>query len=148
MKNSSKKIQPWTKTDVIKNIFCYVGNYVIFLGLFILAIYANSIYNNGEGLIDYFTEVRKVLFIAIMTGIMFVVMAVYFFFEDRNFLKNAVNSEMLFLILELGIIISHSIGVWVSPYLRPLILVTILTLFLGSLDTVSRNSFLDAASSI
>ena len=130
MKNDSKKLLPWSKTDIVKNVITYVANYVILLGLFLLAIYANSALLDGANLKDYLVEVRKLLFIAVTIGVMIIVMAVYFFFEDRNFLKNAVNSEMLFLIVELGLIIAHAVGVGISRYLRPLTLVTILTLFL------------------
>ena len=66
-----------------------------------------------------------------MLLLLIVIMALYLFFEDRDFLKHAVNSEMLFLIIEISLIICHVSGSYISLYVRPLALAAVLTLFLS-----------------
>jgi glycerol-3-phosphate acyltransferase PlsY len=69
----------------------------------------------------------------ILLIILVAIMAFYFAFEDRDFMKNSVNSEMLFLIVEVSLLICLALGRYVNLYLRPLSMVGILTLFLDAL---------------
>ncbi len=127
-KTKSKKIQQWTTKDVVLNVITYVFNVVFIIALFILAGYLT-------GKLDYVLTPRTTLHYTTLITIIFGIVAVYFVFEDRDFLKNAANSEMLFLIIELSLIACFATGEYVDAYLRPVALVALLTLFLTNRRT-------------
>lgn len=129
-KNKSQKLLPWTSKDIVLNIITYVVNTII-IGLLFMGV----VYFNEKNFTDYFSKVATPLHFFILLIMVVAVMAVYFSLDDKDFLKNPVNSEMLFLIIELSLIICFVSGEYVNFYLRPLALATILTLFLTNRRT-------------
>lgn len=130
-KTKSKKIEQWTTKDLVLNILVYVLNILIISMLFVLAVYIEG--NSGNidiNIENYIKNITTPIHFLIMLILIFSVMALYFFYEDRNFLKNAANSEMLFLIVEISLIACFISGKYVNVYLRPLALVALLTAFL------------------
>ena len=128
-KTKSKKILPWTTKDIVLNVVTYVLN-TMFIGLlFIGTIYLESL-TGGTDFYAYFGNATNFLHFFILLILLVALMAIYFFFEDRDFLKNAVNSEMVFFIIEISLIICYVSGNYISFYVRPLALATVLTLFL------------------
>ena len=127
-RTKSKKIQQWTTKDVVLNVITYVFNVVFIIALFILAGYLT-------GKLDYVLSPKTALHYTMLISMIFGIVAVYFVFEDRDFLKNPANSEMLFLIVELSLIVCFATGEYVDPYLRPVALVSLLTLFLSNRRT-------------
>ena len=133
-KTKSKKILSWTTKDVVLNILVYVLNVAVIAGIFFLAVYLNA----KQGVLnvdEYFGNITTLLHFIILLILTFAVVAFYFAFEDRDFLKNPVNSEMLFLIIELALIVCYASGTYVNIYLRPLSLVAVMTLFLTNRRT-------------
>ncbi len=133
-KTKSKKIMSWSTKDIVLNAMVYVVNVVIVAFLFFFAVYLNA----EKGIVDkykYFENITTFIHFIILLILTFSVVAFYFAFEDRDFLKNPVNSEMLFLIIELALIVCYAVGTYVNVYLRPLALVSILTLFLTNRRT-------------
>ncbi|MBO5928043.1 MAG: HDIG domain-containing protein [Clostridia bacterium] len=126
MKQSNEKLLKWQKKDLGKNIAVYLINAVIILALFVGTIYFRAIRLNEQFNLKALEVVR---FFA-LTCLLLVVMMLYFYFEERNFLKNPANSQMLFFIVELSIILCFLASTYISPYLRPLALPALLTLFL------------------
>ncbi len=132
MKSTSDKLLKWTRKDWVVNVLLYLGNF-LFLGLlFVFKIYveANATgkeFAPSQSIGNYLNFLMLILFSV-------VVIFLYFYFEDRDFLKKAGNSEMVFLILEVSIIICMLIG-QVNPYIRPLALAAILILFLTNSRT-------------
>jgi putative nucleotidyltransferase with HDIG domain len=100
------------------------------MGLFMAAVWFGP-----TDFYKYFSDPTKFIHFDTLLLLVLGVMALYFVFEDRDFMKNAVNSEMLFLIIELSLIICFVAGEYVTPYLRPLALVAVLTLFLTNRRT-------------
>ena len=129
-KLGSKKILQWSTKDVALNVLTYVLNAVFITALLLFTVSAN-----GKDIGEYFSNVTSFLHFAILLMILVAIMAFYFAFEDRDFMKNSVNSEMLFLIVEVSLIICLVVGRYVNIYLRPLSLVGILTLFLTNRRT-------------
>ncbi len=128
-KTKSKKILPWTTKDIVLNVVTYVLN-TMFIGLlFIGTIYLESL-TGGTDFYAYFGNATNFLHFFTLLILLVALMAIYFFFEDRDFLKNAVNSEMVFFIIEISLIICYVSGNYISFYVRPLALATVLTLFL------------------
>ena len=114
-KLGSKKILQWSTKDVALNVLTYVLNAVFITALLLFTVSAN-----GKDIGEYFSNVTSFLHFAILLMILVAIMAFYFAFEDRDFMKNSVNSEMLFLIVEVSLIICLVVGRYVNIYLRPL----------------------------
>ncbi len=129
-KTKSKKIKAWQTKDVVQNVITYFANIIIISLLFVGAVFLNDI-TGGMDFYEHFSVVTNFIHFFIFLVLIVVLMGVYFFFEDRDFLKKAVNSEMIFLIIELSLIINHVSGSYISIYVRPLALATLLTLFLS-----------------
>ncbi|MBQ8426502.1 MAG: HDIG domain-containing protein [Clostridia bacterium] len=129
-KTKSQKILSWETQDYVKNVVVYVANAVIIALLFVAAVWFNIANFN-----EYFSNITSFIHFLTLLLLVLGVMALYFAFEERDFMKNAVNTEMLFLILELSLIICFAAGRYINIYLRPLALVTVLTLFLTNRRT-------------
>ncbi len=130
-KTKSQKIQNWSTRDIVYNAVTYVANIILISILFVGLIFLNE--STGHGGIsaeEYFANVASFIHFFILLVLIVGLIAIYFFFEDRDFLRKAVNSEMIFLIIELSLIINHVSGNYISMYVRPLALATLLTLFL------------------
>ena len=138
-KTKSLKKLSWTTKDVVLTVLTYVINVVIIGLLFLLAVHMT------DGLEVYFSDIRKPLHFFILLLLVMAVMVLYFIFEDRDFLKDSSNSEMLFLILELSLLICFFSGEYVNIYLRPLALSAILVLFLADRRTAIFMNFISVS---
>lgn len=128
----SKKLLVWTKSDVRRNVIVYLLNAIIIAGLFVLSIYTNSL-SGGIGLLEYFkNSYQEMLVFFVLSALLVTVMALYFYNEERDFMKNAGSSEMIFFIMELSLIVCYALGKYVNVYLRPLVLPALIVMFLGS----------------
>ena len=124
----SLKHLPWTNKDIIGVTAVYVINIFVLTGMFLLTIFLSSKYQQAsftdtfepENFLGFFTV------IVLLVG----VTALYFLFENKDFMHSPANSEMLFLIVEVGIVLCYVCGKYVSEYVRPLAFVAIMTLFL------------------
>ena len=128
-KTKSKKIKAWKTKDVVLNVLTYVFNTIIISLLFAGAVYVNDL-NGGMDFKQHFSNAINAIHFLVFLALIVTMMGAYFFFEDRDFLKNAVNSQMIFLIIELSLIINCLSGTFINIYVRPLALATLLTLFL------------------
>lgn len=128
-KTKSQKILSWNTKDIVMNAVTYFVNLVVISLLFVGTIFLNEL-TGGETFISYFSSATGFLHFFILLTLLLALMALYFFFEDRDFLKRASNSEMIFLIIEIAIVMNHVSGSFISIYVRPLALATLLTLFL------------------
>ncbi len=129
-KTKSQKIKSWKSKDVVLNVITYLANVILISLLFVGAVYLNDL-RGGIDFKQHFSNVVNIFHFFIFLLLIVATIFIYFFFEDRDFLKNAVNSEMIFLIIEVSLIISHVSGSFVNIYVRPLALATLLTLFLS-----------------
>ncbi len=141
-KTKSKKILPWATKDYVLIAVTYIINVLIISALFLLAVEFTSKENGG--IREYFlgANVVKPLHFFALLILVVGVMLVYFIFEERNFLKEASNSQMLFLIMELSLIICVATGEYVNIYLRPLAFAAIMTLFLSNRRTAIFMNFI------
>ena len=120
----SEKILKWTPKDVVMNVIVYVLNTLILAGLFFIFLHTTG---KGESMIENLkTSAHFALFMVSLIVLVFI----YFFFEDRNFLKNSANSEMIFFILEISLFICYAIGHYVNMFMRPFALPALLIMFL------------------
>ena len=128
-KTKSQKIKDWSTKDIVTNVICYVANILLITGLFIGTIFLLDL-SGQMSLADFFKDSSKFLHFFILLVLIAALMFIYLFFEDRDFLKKASNSEMLFLIIEVSILINYISHNYINLYVRPLVLATLLTLFL------------------
>ena len=129
-KTKSQKILQWETRDYVTNTIVYVANLIIIGFMFMATVWFNVTDFN-----EYFSNPAAFIHFMVLLTLVLGIMALYFAFEERDFMKNAVNSEMLFLIVELSLVICYATGRYVNVYLRPLALVSVLTLFLTNRRT-------------
>ncbi len=132
--NRSLKLETWTRKDIAFNVVTYLVNTLILVGLFLAKIAIESA-EKGIAFSQFFSNLSSFANFLILLLLIIATMLVYFLFEYRNFLRSAVNSEMIFLILEIALIINFSIGHYVNIYLRPLAFTALLVLFLTNSRT-------------
>lgn len=135
-RTKSQKILSWKTKDIVLNVMTYVLNIIVIGALFLLAVELT------DGIENYFTDVRTPIHFFILLILVVAVMALYFIFEDRDFIKDASNLEMVFLIIELSLVICFATGEYVNIYLRPLSIAAILTLFLTNRKTAIFMNFI------
>lgn len=135
-RTKSQKILSWKTKDIVLNVMTYVLNIIVIGALFLLAVELT------DGIENYFTDVRTPIHFFILLILVVAVMALYFIFEDRDFVKDASNLEMVFLIIELSLVICFATGEYVNIYLRPLSIAAILTLFLTNRKTAIFMNFI------
>ena len=134
LKTKSKKLSDWSTKDIVLNAITYVLNFVIICAIFTLVVYMQGL--SGQVTLESFLQnFTTPLHFALLLALIIAVMALYFYYEDKNFMKLASNSEMLFLILELSLLACFLSGKYVDIYLRPLSSVALLTLFLTNRKT-------------
>ena len=143
-KTESEKIIKWEGKNVVNNVLVYVFNAIILMLLFVLFVYING-ETGGISIKEYFAETKKAVQFAVFLSTVVGITAVYIFFEDRNFMRSASNSEMFFLVIEISLACAFFVGKYVNIYLRPLAMSSLIVLFL----TDKRNAiFVGAITSI
>lgn len=131
-KKKSQKVMPWTTKDVVLVALTYVLNTVAIALLFYATVYLNGLRGASENL---HVNPTTFLHFTVLLVITVAVMAVYFVFEDKDFLHNPVNAEMIFLILELSLMVAYACGSYINVYLRPLAFAAMITLFVTNRRT-------------
>lgn len=130
-KTKSQKTLPWGTKNIVLNVITYVINVMVLTALFIGTIFLNSITTEGFDFNTQISKVTNLLHFFVLLTLIVTLMALYFLFEDRDFLRSAVNSQMMFLIIEVSLVICYVSGSYLSIYARPLALATLLALFLS-----------------
>lgn len=132
-KLKNKKLKKWTHHDTANTILVAFFNVLIMFVLFVTVKYLKELrVNPTANYFSFFGNMSDVIHTLMLLILVAAVIVVYFFFEDRNFLKNSANVEMMFLIVEVGVIVCSLFSIYVNPYIRPLALVALLTLFLST----------------
>lgn len=134
LKTKSQKVKEWTKKDLALNIIVYVLNAIAICAFFFLAIYMEGL-TGQSSLEEFLGNITTPLHFIMLLILILSIMAIYFFYEDKDFLKNPANSEMLFLIMEIALIACFFSGKYINIYLRPVAMVAILTMFLSNRRT-------------
>lgn len=129
MKETSQKLLKWTKKDMVKVISIYVVNVFVMGFIFLLFEFINA-EDSLSRLSDIFIHPQTLINFLILATLSALLMWVYFMTTDRNFLHDSVNSEMMFLILELSLTICLLLCKYVNYYFCPFAIAGLLTLFL------------------
>ena len=129
-KEKTLKLKAWTKKDVALVLTTYIANAIVFMLIFV-GICALNALAEGKTVGDTLSSGAAIVDFAVIVALILAITALYLWFEDRDYLKSAANSEMLFLIWEVGAILCYMSGKFINPYVRPFALVSVLTLFLS-----------------
>lgn len=135
MEKTSDKLLKWTKKDWALNVLVYFANFVVLALTFVLGVYVQCQTNTALDFSKFSQNSVKFFNLIILLFFMSVGIFLFFYFEDRDFLKNSVNSEMIFFVIEISLIICFVFGNFINLYLRPLALACILILFLTNTKT-------------
>ena len=101
MKQASEKLKKWTKKEVSNVTMVYVIN--VFIMSFIFAFFKLAALDmNLSAMLDYLSNPQTVLTFFLLACLSALLMLAYFLLADRDFLHQATNSEMVFLIIELS----------------------------------------------
>jgi len=125
----SEKTEKWTRGDIIKNVVVYAVNLLLLFGIYFFAVYSSS-KNTGVSMSAFLSDYTNTLWFGVFLFMLISVMFVYLFYENKNFLRRSENSEMIFLIIEIALIICVVLGVYLDTIIRPLAVVSVLLLFL------------------
>lgn len=125
----SVKLLPWSRKNVIGVAAVYVTNVLILAGLFIAAVYLNA-RRGGVPFDKYFASLNTFFSFLVVLILLVGITALYLLFESRDFLRSPANSQMIFLIMEVGLFICYVSGNYLDSYVRPFAFAAITTLFL------------------
>ncbi len=128
-KRNSQKLLVWEKKDYVLNSVVYVVNLILLTLIFLGVVYLRNDLSS-TAFINFFSDLAPFMNFVVLLIICVVIMLCYLAFESRDFLKDAGNSEMLFLIMELSVIICFVSEKYLNIYFRPFALPILLTLFL------------------
>lgn len=128
----SKKVSPWNKADYAKVILCFIFNYIVLGALSLLAVFINH-GASGEQFVSYFTSgegLNNFAYLMLTMFIIFIVIFLFYFYEERDFLKTPKNVFMMFTIVTVSVIFNYIVSKWGKIYARPIALCALLTLLL------------------
>ncbi len=136
MEKTSQKLEKWSTKNVVLNVLTYVLNAGILVLLFAGCLYVNQLAGVADAG-DVLGKPAKVIEFSSLVIVLSVILFLYLFFEDRDFLRRATNSEMLFMIMELGVVFCFSFGAGerFSIFLKPFSFVAISVMFLSNRKT-------------
>ena len=133
---TSEKLKVWTKKDVVLNIVVYAVNIILLCALFVFILHLRSLNGADRMTVSRFMgDSGLVINFTVLLALAVMFMAFYFIFEQSDFIKEAGNSEMLFLMLEVSLLIVFASGEYLNIYIRPLAFAAIMTLFLTDTKT-------------
>ena len=120
---------PLDLNRVFKLAFILLGNLIVIGSLVLGYIYLNGIKEGHTTFVDYFsTKSLNYIFLLVEMFILLAILLLYLYFENRAFVNQLDNFEMIFLSLEVTYVICYLLELYVSPYLRPVILSALLIL--------------------
>ncbi len=128
-KEGTEKLLKWEKKDYVLNAVVYAINLIILVAMFLGVVYVRNGFK-VQSLIDLFNEKITLLNFAVLLVLCVSIILFYLIFEAKDFLKNASNSQMLFLILEVFIALNFLSERYINIYFRPLAFASLLALFL------------------
>ena len=128
-KEISKKLEVWTKKDVAKVVAVYIINVFVLAFLFVFLELINGDFDFNH-LSVYFSNPQYFLNLMVLTTVVAFFMAICFLVTDRDFLHNPVNSEMMFLIMEVSLVLCFFCSKYVHPYFSPFAFAGLLALYL------------------
>ncbi|MBP5242936.1 MAG: HDIG domain-containing protein, partial [Clostridia bacterium] len=120
----------FTGGTVFLSVFNFVLNFCLQVGIALLLVF---LHHRGNGAFSaYVTDNLPVLFFALAcTFLLDWIIYLFYFFDERKFLTEMKNVWLIFLIMDVGVLVSGAMSFLTGyVYLRPMALVALLVLFL------------------
>lgn len=129
--------KPFTTTVMVKSIIIFILNYAILLAITLFLVFLHD----TSGYSEYLAENLTILFfVAVCLFLLYWIIYLYYFFENRTFLSEMKNIWMVFILIDICVIASWAFGYYIDVYLRPVTLLALLALFLiGYRDAIFLN---------
>lgn len=133
MNKTNEKLKKWDRSTVAKTVSYFAVHTAIIMLLFVLALALSADFDMsfawekfaGAGVAG------RIVYLIIAVSLVSVGIFLYFWFEDRDFLHDGKNVNMLFVIIEVSILMLYVVGKWRSIYARPFALCALLVLMVS-----------------
>ncbi len=127
----------WTKAHTLKSALWFLLHFLIFSLIAGLLLLSNKFSRLGEFMS---AQGANYLYAIFCVFLLLAITYFYFFFEDREMIKNGKNIALLFMVLDLHLVLSCLIGYNLAIYARPVALVALLVCVLvGRKDAIFMN---------
>lgn len=115
------------KRNLLRSGFVFLACSVVFILFIVLMI----VINNPQNWQAYFRDdFSRFLSLCICTLLIFGLIYLYFYFEDKPFLGSVKNVFLIYSLMTLAVIVCYLFGRFVSVFSRPMALLALLALFL------------------
>ena len=129
--NFEKKTTQWEVRDYVRTISWFALHTVIFILGFIAILYVNSGFDGSvlKGYLNTSGTVKNLIYLVMAMCLVSVGIYLYFYHENKAFIKETKNINLVFLILEICIAVMFAMGKYMV-YARPFALCALLSLLL------------------
>ncbi|MDE5548124.1 MAG: hypothetical protein K2J30_03920, partial [Clostridia bacterium] len=116
-----------SKQRLLGSAFYFVLCYLILLAFIFIMI----VILHGSEFISYMSvNISRLLTLCVSILMLYFIVYYYYYFEDKTFFNQASNIFLVFTLLTLSVIICYLFGVFTLIYLRPVIMFSMLCVFL------------------
>lgn len=128
--------------QLVKDVAVCLINIAVIVGIYVASVFLNAVGENGIGFVEYFSGagLTDFLYLVLSLCLFMAVLMICLYFDEKKYFYEARNLEMIFLIIEINLIVCFLVGRYIDIYLRPLILVSLLSVqFFGKRFAVYLN---------
>ena len=137
MNKTPEKKVAWNRGTAVKSVFLFCVHLLLLLACELVVLVWDK---SGEFTSTFKVNRANYMYIGFCTVLLVWIMYLYFFFENRELLKEGKMITLIFVVLEISLLISAAFGEYVGIYARPVALAALLILFLvGRKDAVFVN---------
>lgn len=131
MEKKFERLRPWTTKDYVRTISWFAIHTVIFVLGFIAVLYVNAKFDFSV-MLDFIQsdgKVENLIYLIVAMCLISLGIYLYFYNENRDFLYETKNINLIFIILEISVAIMFGVGKYMV-YARPFALCALLALLL------------------
>ena len=131
MKGEERTQEAFGAGKVAKSVLIFFVNYLLLFALIFLFIALNAVNEANKGFAAYMREdISDFVYLLLSVFILFVIIYIYFLFEDRQSLAGAKNIWLVFILLDVSIVVCYFFGFFFNIYSRPVAMLALLALLL------------------
>ena len=132
MSQKYENLRPWATKDYARTVSWFAVHTAIFVLGFIAIMLANANFDFGV-MLDFIQsdgKVENLIYLVVAMCLISVGIYLYFYNENRDFLYETKNINLIFLVLEISVLIMFVMGKYYTVYSRPFALCALLALLL------------------
>lgn len=130
-KKLASRLIPWKTADYVRTISWFAIHTLLFVLGYVLVLFVNAKFDS-QAVLDFIRQdgkVEDIVYLIVATCLISLTIFVYFYNENRDFLYETKNINLIFIVLEICIAISFGVGKFMV-YFRPFALCALLSLLL------------------